>query len=104
MAANNLIQFPIGGRPQIDREKLLADEIIDVSLEISLGVFNVIEEIFLEDALATIEHQKDYVFIHEAIKSAIARRYGKQHRLQKYVEENIDINSSDIKWLQDDPL
>ena len=47
-------------------------------------------------------NKKDFVLIHEAIKSAICRLYNVKHELQDTDLKCVDVALSDIEWLDDD--
>jgi len=97
-----IIPFP---KPKTDEERAqeLDDLIIDISLDLSLGVYNRLdfelpEELTFEDEKV----QKSLILIHESIKSAVARMYGKEHFLQQVSDDMINIEGADIKFSIED--
>tara|TARA_B100000131_G_C17871309_1_gene514352 strand:- start:348 stop:704 length:357 start_codon:yes stop_codon:yes gene_type:complete len=109
---NNVVQFPIVNPDLYTKEALqqskleskallenVFDHIVDISLEMSMGLFNEIETRLPYHDPMDPDMQKDFVLIHEAIKSAIARRYGLKHEMQGFAEKSIDITKSDIQWI-----
>ena len=113
MKANNVVQFPVINPTLYSEEQLVAasaaetkelldnvnDMIINSSLDVSLEVFNKIEDMLPVHDMDNPLFQKDSVFIHEAIKSAMARRFGIRHEIQALSEKTVDISKSDIQWI-----
>jgi len=100
-----VIPFP-GTKLTADQRKLNAIEetdnlIIDVALDISLGVFNRLDSA----NIPSVENQyiqRDLLLIHEAIKSTISRIYGRKHSLQDYAMEHINPLNADITFQMED--
>lgn len=81
---SNVIPFPT----RESRIKELEDLLIDVTLDISLETYRMIDLIAGEpDINLVLRYQEstkqDMLLIHEAIKSCLFRMYGKEHALQE---------------------
>ena len=95
-----IIPFP--SKDKKTREELqneLNDMIIDVSLDLTMGVFSRLESTFPDtDLFIDKDMQKSMILIHEAIKGAVARAYKQEHFLQQFAEEVIKFENADIKF------
>ena len=92
---SNIIPFP--SREQLAKER---DElVVDIALDLSLGVFQRIDLISdgLDLAAYRENTEQDMMLIHEAIKSCLLRLTGRPHNLQRVAEE---IDMSQIKELK----
>lgn len=87
---------------KINKEAQLKEHIVTTSLDISLGVFNKFDMSHLPQVMFADTNKKDFVLIHEAIKSAICRLYNVKHELQDTDLKCVDVALSDIEWLDDD--
>jgi len=87
---------------KLDKQEQLKEHIVNTSLDISLGVFNKFDMSHLPQIMFNDTNKKDFVLIHEAIKSAICRLYNVKHELQEVQHDCIDLALSDIEWLDDD--
>lgn len=99
-----IIPFPSKkSREQLENQ--LDDLIIDVSLDLTMGVFSRLESTFPENAddLFTNESmQKSMILIHEAIKAAVSKAYKREHFLHEFTEEVIKFEGADIRFEVDD--
>ena len=87
---------------KINKEAQLKEHIVNTSLDISLGVFNKFDVSHLPQIMFADTNKKDFILVHEAIKSAICRLYNVKHELQDAEHKCIDLALSDIEWLDDD--
>lgn len=93
---SNIINFP--SREQLEQER--EDFIIDVILDLSIGVFQRIDllaEGLDINLIYSNSTEKDMMLIHEAIKSCIFRMRDKEHFLHKTADS---INLDDIKEIK----
>lgn len=93
---SNVIPFPTREKLQEEADNLL----IDIILDLSLGVFQRIDLIAegLDMHMAyTDSTEKDMMLIHEAIKACLFRMTGKEHMLQSTADT---INLADIKEIR----
>lgn len=99
-----IIPFP--SKIKKSREELqneLDDMIIDVSLDLTMGVFSRLESTFPDtDLFIEKDMQKSMILIHEAIKGAVARAYKREHFLHSFAEEVIKFEEADIKFEMND--
>ena len=87
---------------KLDNQEQLIEHIVNTSLDISLGVFNKFDVSHLPQIMFADTNKKDFILVHEAIKSAICRLYNVKHELQDAEHKCIDLALSDIEWLDDD--
>ena len=93
-----IIPFP---KPKTQEEQAqeLDDLIVDISLDLSLGIYNRLDfDLPEEYAFHDTEVQKSLILIHEAIKAAVSRAYGREHYLHQVAEDLIQIDGSDIRF------
>ena len=92
---NNILQFPKQFTSPQEREELKRDLLIDVALDLSIGVYNKLD-VYVEclddpedisSADFTLETKKDMILIHESIKSCLYRLHKKDHPLQDISDE-----------------
>jgi hypothetical protein len=83
---------------KIDRQEHLKEHITNTALDISIGVFNKFDMAHLPAITFNEGNKRDFVLIHESIKSAIARLYGLKHELQESNAKCIDLAMSDIQF------
>lgn len=79
----------------------LDDMIIDVSLDLSLGLFSRLQSILPmgdDDPILDPSMQKSMILIHEAIKGAVARAYQREHFLHEFSDDVIQFEGSDIRF------
>ena len=79
----------------------LLEHIVNVSLDMSINVFNQFDAAHLPVVTFDDTNKKDFVLIHEAIKSAVMRLYGKEHELQTTDHKCVDLALSDIQFDDD---
>lgn len=97
-----IIPFPVAKTAE-ERAQELEDLIIDISLDLSLGVYNRLDFELPEDVTFEDEKvQKSLILIHEAIKAAVARMYGKEHFLQQVSDDLIKLEGADIRFTIED--
>jgi|TARA_B110000914_G_C15367924_1_gene401765 hypothetical protein len=82
----------------------LADHIVNVSLDMSISVFNQFDTSSLPVVSFDETNKRDFVLIHEAIKSAVSRLYGTEHELQTLEHKCVDLALSDIQFDDDKDL
>lgn len=100
---SNVVKFPDVKQREAIRELQEEEQLVDVVLDLSLGVFSRIDLIIDGmDFQIPENHQigKDLLLIHEAIKSCIWRMKDKEHRLQEFanqlnLEEEHEIHFTD---------
>lgn len=99
-----IIPFPVKKtREQLENE--LDDLIIDVSLDLTMGVFSRLESTFPDDTdhlFSDESMQKSMILIHEAIKAAVSKAYKTEHFLHEFTEEVIKFEGSDIRFEVED--
>lgn len=83
---------------KIDRQEHLKEHITNTALDISIGVFNKFDMSHLPAIRFEEGNKRDFVLIHESIKSAIARLYGFKHELQESDAKCINLAMSDIQF------
>lgn len=86
--------------PERNEQRLL-EHIVNISLDMSINVFNQFDTSNLPVVTFDDTNKKDFVLIHEAIKSAVSRLYGKQHELQTTDHKCVDLALSDIQFDDD---
>lgn len=95
-----IIPFPVKkSRKELEGE--LENLIIDVSLDLTVGVFSRLESTFPQESIDIMKDenmQKSMILIHEAIKAAVSRAYNKEHFLHGFAEEFIKFEGADIKF------
>jgi hypothetical protein len=87
----------LANHPEKNEERLL-EHIVNVSLDMSINVFNQFDAAHLPVVQFNDTNKKDFVLIHEAIKSAVSRLYGKDHELQTIDHKCVDLALSDIQF------
>lgn len=97
MTSNNVIKFPKRIYTQEERAEYQRELLIDMTLDLSLNVFNKLElfpealdvDVLDDDEIYTFTEQnkKDMILIHEAIKSCLYRMHNKPHYLQTISDE-----------------
>lgn len=81
-----------------NNEIKLHDHIVNISLDMSINVFNQFDTSHLPVVSFDDTNKKDFVLIHEAIKSAVSRLYGVVHELQTMEHSCVDLALSDIQF------
>lgn len=80
----------------------LNEHIVNLSLDMSINVFNQFDSSHLPVVTFDEPNKRDFVLIHEAIKSAVSRLYGKEHELQTTTHKCVDLALSDIQFDDND--
>ena len=105
----NVIQFP-KRKSKEELEQELDDQIIDYSLELSIGVFNKLELLMDDWIMSNQDHlvdesmQKSLVLIHESIKSALCRAHERPDWLHETADALVNLSNTDIKFAYEDEL
>jgi len=79
-------------------EERLNEHIVNVSLDMSIGVLNQMDVSNLPTVTFSDYNKRDFILIHEAIKSTVSRLYGIEHELQSVEHKCIDLAISDIQF------
>ena len=106
-----ILQFPKIYYTPEDRAYFQKELLIDVTLDLSLSVFNKLD-IYI-DAMPDAnpesipefceENKRDMILIHEAIKSCLFRMHGKEHYLQQVADDTCpDIDEIQFDMPDDD--
>lgn len=100
---DNVIQFPKQLTAE-EKQERFNDVLIDIALDISLGVFNkldiVAEALYFGDFDDTTK--KDLLLIHEAVKSCLYRQSNKDHYLQDVADKIAPELIEELEFRYDD--
>jgi len=97
----DILQFPTKiTKSKEELQDQLDEMIVDVSLDLTMGLFSRLESTFPEgsDLFVDKDMQKSMILIHEAIKGAVARAYKREHFLHSFAEEVIKFEGADIRF------
>ena len=98
---SNVIPFPTRESRLEDKLKELEGLLIDVALDMSLGVYNEID-IVADNGVIELQYtedtKKDMLLIHESIKSCLFRMFGREHALQTTASTLSLEDVSEIKF------